>query len=165
MPVDMNKTIAEASLDNMHDIINPDAVGFFPLAPGWIIVLFLLLALLFHFTIQAYKYYKKSLYRREALKELGAYRQYSKENAGSLLSLAKRVAIAAYGREKVANFYDDTWWDFIEKHSKAHVSRQEREDIAKLLYDESYVMEHVLQDNIINFVTLWIKTHKVESNA
>lgn len=165
MSVDMNKTIAEASLDNMYDIINPDAVGFFPLAPGWYIVLFLLLALLFHFTIQAYKYYKRSLYRREALKELGTYRQYGKENAIALLSLAKRVAIAAYGREEVVKFYDEPWWEFIEKHSKAHVRRQEREDIAKLLYDESYAMNSVLHDNILKFVTLWIKTHKVQSDV
>ena len=49
MPVDMNKTIAQASLDNLHDIIVPDGVGFFPPAPGWIVVGLLLLALLFHF--------------------------------------------------------------------------------------------------------------------
>ena len=52
MSTDMNKTIAEASLDNLHDIIMPDAVGLFPLAPGWVMVLLLLLALLFHFIFQ-----------------------------------------------------------------------------------------------------------------
>ncbi len=161
----MNKTIAEASLDNLHDIIVPEAVGFFPPAPGWVIVLLLLLALLLHFAIKAYKRYKKSLYGREALKESGTYRQQSKENAVALLSLAKRVAIAAYGREEVAKLYDDTWWDFMEKHSKVKVGREVREDIAKLLYDGSYTMNSVLQDNIIQFVTLWIKTHKVQSDV
>ncbi len=34
MSVKMNQTIAEASLDNLHDIIIPPAIGFFPLAPG-----------------------------------------------------------------------------------------------------------------------------------
>lgn len=165
MPVDMNKTIAEASLDNLHDIIVPEAVSFFPPAPGWIIVLILLLALLLHFAVKAYRRYKKSLYRREALKELGIYRQHSKENTVALLSLAKRVAIAAYGREEVAKLYDDAWWNFMEKQSKAKVSPEAREDIAKLLYDGSYMVNSVLHDNIIQFVTLWIKTHKAESDV
>jgi len=165
MSVDMNKTIAEASLDNMQDIIIPDAVGCFPPAPGWTIILLLLLALLFHLSVCKYKRYKKSQYKREALKELGTYIQHSKENAIALLSLSKRVAIAAYGREDVAKFYDDTWWDFIEKHSKAHVSRQEREEISNLLYDESYTINNVLQDNIIKFVTLWITTHTVQNDV
>lgn len=165
MSVDMNKTIAEASLDNLHDIIVPEAVGFFPPAPGWNIVLLLLLTLLFHFAIQAYKRYKKSQYRRKALKELDTCMQHSKKNAIALLSLAKRVAIAAYGRESIAKLYDDTWWDFIENHSKAKMGTQEREDIAKLLYDESYVMNTILQDKITKLVRLWIKTHKVERDV
>ena len=165
MPVDMNKTIAEASLDNLHDIIVPEAVGFFPLAPGWTIVLLLLLALLFHTLVKAYTRYKRSLYRREALEELGKYREHSKKNASSVLLLAKRVGIAAYGREVIAKLYDDTWWDFMEKHSKAKVSPEARRDIAKLLYDESYTMNPELQENIITFVTLWIKTHKGKSDV
>ena len=48
MSVDMNKTIAEASLDNFHYIIVPDAVGYFPPAPGWYVLALLALALLFH---------------------------------------------------------------------------------------------------------------------
>ena len=165
MPVDMNKTIAEASLDNLHDIIVPEAVGFFPPAPGWMIVLLLLLTLLFHYLVKAYRHYKRSLYRRQALEELGMYRQHSKKNASSLLMLAKRVGIAAYGREDIAKLYDDSWWDFMEKHSKAKVSPEAREGIAKLLYDESYTMNGELQDNIITFVTLWIKTHKGKSDV
>ena len=165
MPVDMNKTIAEASLDNLHDIIVPEAVGFFPPAPGWNIILLLLLALLFHTLVKAYMRYKRSLYRREALKELDTYRQHSKENASSLLMLAKRVAMAAYGREVIAKLYDDAWWDFMEKHSKAKVGSETREDIAKLLYDASYTMNSELQDTVIKLVRLWIKTHKVKSDV
>jgi len=161
----MNKTIAEASLDNLHDIIVPEAVGFLPPAPGWTIVLLLLLALLFHTLVKVYTHYKRSLYRREALKELGTYRQQSKKNASSLLLLAKRVGIAAYGREVIVKLYDDAWWDFMEKHSKANVSQEVRGDISKLLYDETYTMNSELQDNIITFVTLWINTHKGQSDV
>ena len=99
------------------------------------------------------------------MKELDSYKKQSKENAIASLSLAKRVAITAYGRENIAKLYDDTWWDFVEYHSKAKVSTQAREGIAKLLYDGSYALNTVLQDDIINLVTLWIKTHKVERDV
>ena len=54
MSIDMNQTIAQASLDNLNDIIVPEAVGFLPLAPGWILVILLVLSLLFHFAYKAY---------------------------------------------------------------------------------------------------------------
>jgi len=160
MSVDMNKTIAQASLDNLHDIIVPDAVGFFPPAPGWYVVALLFLALLFHFMVQSYKEYKKSLYKREALKELETYKKNSKEDVIALLSLAKRVGLAAFGRHKIAILSDDSWWNFMEQHSKAKVDAQEREALSKLLYDASYTMDNALYENTKAFVTLWIKTHK-----
>jgi hypothetical protein len=165
MSVDMNKTIAEASLDNLHDIMVPEAVGFFPPAPGWIIVLLLLLALLFHFAVHKYKHYKKSQYRREALKELVVYKKNTKASAIALLLLAKRVGITMYGRKEVAKFTGDSWWDFMEQHSKAKVTTQMRQEIAKLLYDESFIMNDALHTDITHFVTVWIKTHRMDKDV
>lgn len=161
----MNKTIAETSLDNLHDIILPDAIGFFPPAPGWTIVVLLLLALLFHLALQRYKYYKKSEYRREALKESVLYTKESKEHTIALLSLAKRVGIAAYGRKEVAKLSANSWWDFMENHSKVKVNSDLREEIDTLLYDASYTMNSALHDNVRESVSLWIKTHKVDRDV
>ncbi|MGB5507064.1 MAG: DUF4381 domain-containing protein [Sulfurovum sp.] len=169
MSVDMNQTIQEASLDNLHDIIIPDAVSFFPPAPGWFIVALLLFALIFHFVIQRYKHYKKSQYRREALKESVFYKENgkknSKEDAVVLLALAKRVGIAAYGRGNIANLSEDSWWDFMQKHSKARVNTELRQEIEKLLYEDAYTMNSVLHDNIRQLVTIWIETHKMDSHV
>jgi len=160
MPVDMNKTIAEASLDNLHDIIVPDAIGFFPPAPGWYIVGLLLLTLLFHWSIQGYKKYQKSQYKRDALKELETYNQSNKEEVIMLLSLAKRVGIVAFGRPNIAKLSDDSWWDFMEQHSKAKVPSALRITLSKCLYDASYIMDSGLYEQTKTMVTVWIKTHK-----
>ena len=160
MSVDMNRTIEEASLDNLHGIIVPEAIGFFPLAPGWYVVALLFLALLFHFMFKGYKAYKKSLYKREALKELETYEQSNKEELIALLSLAKRVGIAAYGRNVIAKLSDDSWWDFLEQHSKVRVDRKLRVALSKLLYDASYSVDNALYMDIKALVTVWIKTHK-----
>lgn len=165
MSVDMNKTIAEASLDNMHDIILPDAVGFFPLAPGWYIVLALVVALLFHFAVKTYKHYKRSLYRREALKEFHSYKEKDIKSAIALILLAKRVGMSAYGRENIANLSEDSWWDFMQQHSKSKVSTEERKNISKLLYDDTYEMQSREYDTIKQFVLLWINSHKEQRDV
>ncbi len=161
----MNKTIEEASLDNLHDIIVPDAIEFFPLAPGWIIVGILLLTLLFHFAVKGYKNYKKSLYRREALKELEVSKENGKKGSLALLALARRVAIAAYGREVAARLTGDAWWNFMEEHSKVQISGELREKITTVLYDTQSINDTSSYQKIRSIVTVWIKTHKVSEHV
>lgn len=161
----MNKTIEEASLDNLNDIIVPDAVGFFPMAPGWIIVGLLLLTIPFHFAVKSYKKYKKSLYRREALKELEESKENGKEASIALLALARRVAIAAYGREATAKLTGDAWWNFMEEHSKVQISGEMREKITTLLYDTQSANDTSSYQTIRSIVRVWIKTHKVPAHV
>ena len=165
MPVDMNKTIADASLNNLHDIVVPDAVGFFPLAPGWYMVFLLFLTLVFHFALKRYRLYQKEQYRRDAVDELAGLQQVNKENAKSLLSLAKRVGISAYGREHIAKLNEDCWWDFMQNHSKATIHPALRSEIHTLLYKEDAVLSDGAFDAIVKIVTQWIKTHKVAEDV
>lgn len=165
MSVDMNKTIAEASLDNLHDIIVPDAVGLFPLAQGWYMVALLGLALLFHVAVRRYAQYKKRLYKREALREISTYSSKNKETVLALLALAKRVGIAAYGREKIAPLSGESWWDFMENHSRVKIRRELRDTIATLLYDDSAKSSVSDFNAIKSLTTLWIKTHRVSEHV
>ena len=165
MSGDMNQTIAQASLDNLNDIIVPDAVGFLPLAPGWVIVILLALALLFHFAFKAYERYTRSLYKREALKELERYTMQSREEMLALLTLAKRVAIAAYGRNQIAKRSGESWWNFMEQHSKVKVSKELRAELSDLLYGTPKE-DDTSQDRVVkDIVILWIRTHKVTEHA
>ena len=165
MSVELNKTIADASLNNLHDIMVPEAIGFFPLAPGWVIVLLLGITLIFHFAVIAYKRYKKEQYRRDALAELKTLHSPTKENFLTLLSLAKRVGIFAYGRGTIAKLDGDAWWDFMQGHSKAKIALDLRSTIQKLLYDERSVMDDESFHAVFTFVKVWIETHKAGSHV
>ena len=160
MPVDMNKTIAEASLDNLHDIIVPEAIGFFPPAPGWYVVGLLVLALLFHFGIHFYKQYQKSLYKREALAE---FCQLGEEY--EILDLMKRVAIYSFGREKVASLTGDEWWNFIEKHSEVKVYTVLRNYCNQIIYDSNTIHDPKYNYHLREVAKLWIKMHKVTKDV
>lgn len=165
MSADMNLTIAQASLDNLNDIIVPDAVGFFPFAPGWMIVTVLALTLLIHFAFKAYKHYERTLYKREALKELDRYTNENRDEMLALLTLAKRVAIAAYGRTQIAKLSGEEWWDFMEQHSKVTVNSELRSQLSDLLYDTSKQHESAQYTALKDLVILWIRTHKVENHV
>ena len=160
MSADLNQTIAEASLDKLHDIIVPDAIGLFPPASGWYILLLLLLTLLFHFGYQKYKVYESEQYRRDAEKELEALNDKDRANTLALLDLAKRVALAAYGRETIAKLHGNLWWNFMEKYSKVSVSSELRSSIEKFLYEEGVALDEGIFDAIFLMVSQWIKTHK-----
>jgi len=159
MSVDMNRTLAEASLDNLHDIIVPEPVGLFPLAPGWILLILLLLTLLFHFGWQRYLVYRKEQYRREALDELQALKEPGREHTLALLSLAKRTGISAYGRERVAILSDDDWWNFMQSESRANVPDALKEALVPFLYNDKDLESRSYQ-TLFAVVETWIKTHK-----
>lgn len=165
MSVDLNQTIAEGSLNNLHDIMLPADIGFFPLAPGWYILFLLAMTLLFHFGSQKYQSYKKDQYRRDALKEMGTYKEHTKANTLELLSLAKRVAICAYGREEIAKLYDNGWWDFVQTHSKVNLDDSCKAEISDLLYNKKSQSRQILFDEVNSFVSVWIETHKVEDHV
>ena len=164
MSVDMNRTLAEASLDNLHDIIVPEPVGIFPLAPGWTVLILLFLTLLFHFGWQKYLHYQKEQYRRDALAALESLTENGQNNTLSLLSLAKRVGISAYGRESTATLSDMRWWDFVQAHSKAKVDAALRSRIEKALYAESALDENTYRTLFFQ-VERWIITHKVAEDV
>ena len=164
MSVDMNKTIAEASLDNLHDIIVPEPIGVFPLAPGWTVLILLCLTLLFHFGWQRYLLYRKEQYRRDALEELQLLNKNNISHTLSLLSLAKRVGISAYGRESIATLTDDNWWDFMQSHSQTSVPQDLRESIQNFLYADK-PLDNSTYKLLFSAVETWIKTHKVQDNV
>jgi len=159
MSVDVNSTLAEASLDRLHDIIVPEPVGLFPLAPGWIVLILLFLTLLFHFGWQKYLLYRKEQYRREALDELQALKEPGREHTLALLSLAKRTGISAYGRERVAALSDDAWWDFMQSESRAEVPDTLRETLVQFLYSDKE-LDPKTYHTLFSVVETWIKTHK-----
>lgn len=165
MSAELNQTLAKASLDHLHDIIAPDAVGFFPLAPGWYILIALFLSLLFHFGYQKYKIYEREQYKRDAEEELEGLNDKNRANTIALLGLAKRVGIAAYGRETIVPLQGEAWWDFIESHSRALVDSDIRGSIERLLYEEGVAFDACVFDAVFLMVSRWIETHKVESHV
>jgi hypothetical protein len=119
-----------------------------------------------HVGLKYWSLYQKNLYRREALEVLSTLdEEDTSKEISTLLGLMKRVGLQYFGRERVAALSDDSWWNFIEKHSKAKVDVEVRELSQKILY--SPYAEATAEDvkRVSKVAKVWITTHKGEEDA
>ena len=146
-------------INTLHDIITPEPIGIYPFAKGWVILILLLLALLLSYAINRYSKYKKNRYRREATKEWKSLKKA--KDIKALISLNKRVAISAYGRDEVAILSGNEWWDFMQSHSSVKLDSDIRELIDDILYSQRELTPREI-DTITLISKEWIDTHFVE---
>jgi hypothetical protein len=104
------------SLDRLHDIVVSPPVPWLPPAPVWYVVgAFSMLSL----AVAAWRvtaYWLRNRYRRAALVELDAIEKRGPrtQRTAALAELVKRVALAAYSRERVASVSGSEWLAFLD---------------------------------------------------
>ena len=102
----------EMMLSQLAPLREPAAIGWWPLAPGWWIVLALSVALLAGLVLWLRKRRLQTAYRRIALKALDELR--SREARQDELNwLLKAAALRAYPQEQVAWLHGTAWQQFL----------------------------------------------------
>ena len=106
------------NLTNLHDIVLAQPVSWWPLAPGWYVLAFVIAALVLVFVWRTRRRWLARRYRRQALLELRAIAHDSLEPAtaaASMMTLLKRTALTAYPRQQVAGLSGADWWSFLDQ--------------------------------------------------
>jgi hypothetical protein len=109
-----------ASLANLHDIVVPDPVPWWPPAPGWYVLGLVLLSLIGWAAVAAYRRRRARRYRETALIELAALEAAVRDPETrdgalkALPALLKRTALACWQRSRVASLSDAEWWRFLD---------------------------------------------------
>ncbi|MBA2657432.1 MAG: DUF4381 domain-containing protein [Tatlockia sp.] len=108
----------------LRDIHLPKAISWWPLAPGWYIVLALVLIV---FTLLVYfikRLYANGRAKRQALVLLEGFEQAYHRGENSQLTsmkvseLLRRVALVYFPREEVAGLKGKAWLEFLSKTAK-----------------------------------------------
>lgn len=105
-----------ASLQNLHDIVVPGPVAWWPPAPGWYVLTALAATALLVFAWRAWKHWRRNRYRGQALRELA---RIGRGEDGAELrrvpELLKRAALSAWPRESVASLVGPEWHRFLDE--------------------------------------------------
>lgn len=155
----------EEILQNLEPIIAPEPVAFWPLQPGWYVVIAILLALLGYGIYRYIQYKKKNAYRKRALQELNNIREqtFKKELIVQVNELLKVTALYGYPRNEVAGLTGLKWLNFLEAtETKSKFSQSP----GTLLAQASYMSLNKLEvsdeewQNLVLMSKQWIKSHK-----
>lgn len=117
--------VSNDALTQLKDIHLPPDIGWWPLALGWYVLLFLSMLILGGFTRWWLKKRRNAIAKKQALALLDLYiAQYESTQdvqwaCAQVTELLKRVALVYYPREQVAGLYGDEWLNFLTKTSKA----------------------------------------------
>lgn len=153
----MDKTDPLAQLKDIH---LPNAVDWWPPAPGWYALAILILVLLFYSVHLAYRRYAASLAKKQALLLLNAcQKRYEQEHNVPLTSahiseLLRRVALVYFPREHVAGLHGNEWLQFLNQTGKG----VDFNAVRTLLVDAPFKTDTTLNLNpLFDTARLWIK--------
>ncbi|MFT5697941.1 MAG: hypothetical protein ACI8ZB_000795 [Desulforhopalus sp.] len=136
---------ANASLTDLSDIVLPAPIEFWPLGQG---AYLLLIAILISVGLLAYLYVghqRANRYRRIGLKLLA-----TAQSVYDVSVVLKRVALAAFPRERVASLYGASWVEFL--NQTCADCNLESLDLNG---------ENMAEKDLITAAGFWIRNHNV----
>jgi hypothetical protein len=119
----------------LHPLRDPAAIGWWPLAPGWwllIAVAILAIGILCYYLVRRYR---ANAYRRLALAQLQQIQAHCHDGmedeghlqkiAGETNSLLKAVALRAFSREDIASLSGEAWLEFLNTTQSGKANKSE----------------------------------------
>ena len=157
------------NLQNLHDIVVPADVAWWPLAPGWYVVAGALTVALAYFVYRKLRQVRKNRYRVLALRELADLRQGSETAAMLQIPvLLKRAALSAWPREEVAALSGADWHRFLDRTAATNrFSSGAGQVLDSLAYGgaEAVTASDGKLEGAIEAAEFWLNHHRTETGA
>lgn len=120
-------------LDNLHDVIAPATVSWWPLSVPAFTLIAILITLIIAAIYVCYKRYQLAKAKRQALLESKAYLTSNYANTQALHLILKRLVKHYYGIE-AANQFGEKWQEVVVKTTKTKLTNEE---LSRLYQGES----------------------------
>lgn len=152
---------------NIGTLIEPTPIGFSFDAPGWIILLGIIILILIVIAYKKHQEYQKNKYRRFAvstIESLTLSELTIEEIVFKISEILKRVSITSYGRKEIASLNEKEWLHYMNQKGKNKPFFQEKSKqiLTSLLYQGKNAQ--ISNDEIQNYKKEslnWIKKHRV----
>ncbi|MCB1706075.1 MAG: DUF4381 domain-containing protein [Halioglobus sp.] len=149
-------------LANLHPLRQPELIGWWPPAPGWWLLLGLVLIAIGVLVYLLRRRRRRNAYRRRALAQLHTlHAQYQSDSRaveylGSVNALLKSVALHAYPRDTVASRHGADWREFL--NASLPPELQLHSDFDNAVYRNS--APEIDLDRVHAAAQHWIKQHR-----
>lgn len=156
--------MSNAALSQLKDLHLPLPITWWPLAPGWYILLLIILFLIIILSFVIYKRRIDARPKKQALELLQNYKkQYEKEGNTQITSaqiseLLRRVALVYYPRKQVAGLDGELWLEFLNQTGNKVDFKTLHEMLLELPYKTS---ESIDLKPLIVQAERWIKQRRM----
>jgi len=134
------------SLSELQDIVLPAVPPFWPPAPGFWILLLMLVAVV----ISGWRW-RRILRMRNAYRQAGLELLEQARTVRDVSLVLKRVALAAWARDQVASLYDSQWADFLNSScTQCHFEP-----------DGWRTADEMADPELIRMASHWIRQHRL----
>lgn len=144
------------SLDRLHDIVLPQAVSWRPLAPGWYVILVLLLVVCVYLGYRSWRRWQANAYRRKALQELADVKE-----SPAIAELLRRTALAVVPRSDVAQKTDSVWPEWLAAQCSYPMPSEVHHLLATGVYDQHEPDSDF--DLLKDYAVQWVRNHKLHN--
>ena len=149
-------------LDQLNPLREPAAIGWWPLAPGWWLLIALVLIACALVAWRLLARYRRNAYRRRGIAALSEIRDHwqTSEDATTCLTranaLLKAVALKAYPQRDIASLSGESWQEFLNSGSGVDARFQliHLQAQYQAVSDSTNVSEH------LDASARWIRSHK-----
>jgi len=151
-------------LDQLRDIHLPEAISWWPPAPGWWILALAGSTLTVWLLRWLYRRYKAKHYRRQALAQLRELQagSDSQEQLRALFVLLKQTANCAYPNRQPSTMAIEPFVEFLHFSCDKPVFSQPTSELQTLLYARQTSDQSLDLDALFDDARVWIQNHMAE---
>jgi hypothetical protein len=150
--------MSQELLQQLRDIHYPPHIPFWPLAPGWYVVIVLVLIIMGLVSYFCYRSWVKHRLKRivlQRIQELELQDEVKIHIAAELSVLLKRAALASYPRSLVAGLFGEDWLKFLDQTA---ATTQFTQGSGRLLIVYPYQPEHEhIPSDLFHLIKEWVK--------
>ncbi|HAC92578.1 MAG TPA: DUF4381 domain-containing protein [Planctomycetaceae bacterium] len=157
MPNAPDQPLPATSLDLLHDLSLPQAVDWWPPAPGWFGVLFFLAIAVLVSVYRLFARYRAGAYRRAALRELETLECHT-----AIAELLRRTALAVVPRSVVADLTGGQWIEWLASRCSVPMPGSVREQLSQGVYRETDQLDDLRP--LKTYAAHWISNHITSNN-
>ena len=154
-------------IHGIDEIILPDAVSWWPTAPGWKALAIIIIILLLFKCVRWMKHWWRNRYRREALRQLMQVQHHAGKQLQEVVAVLpyylKVTALQAYPRQDVASLSGDNWLVFLDQqYSGAAFSEGVGRKLLAVAYlpQEQWQLSEKDSEVLISMSRSWISKHR-----